>query len=85
MPTNEQMQKMVSFSAEGIIWMAILANIQLGLRHPQNNGPSARVAHDACMQILEKLKTEGILTADEAAQIYRDEMICTARGWDKTT
>lgn len=75
--------KIVTVSAPGLVWMSILGNVQLGLRHPENNGPSAQFAHAACMDLLEKLKAEGVLTADEAAKIYQDEMIAKARGWDR--
>jgi hypothetical protein len=74
MPDEAHRRKMIPIVAEGWVWMAILGNVQLGLRHPENRGPSARVAKRFCDAVLEKLKEENILTADEAAKIYRDEM-----------
>jgi len=72
--TEERFKLPVSFMAEGIVWMAIPGNVQLGLRHPQNIGPSADMARRAAKQILKELRDKGVLTEEEAAQIYRDEM-----------
>ena len=74
MPSNEKLKQMVTITAEGVVWITILGNIQLALRHPQNNGPSARLARQAAGQLMDALVRSGILTSDEAAQIYRDEM-----------
>jgi hypothetical protein len=74
MSTDSDRRKMITITAEGIVWMAILGNVQLALWHPQNKGASAKVAKQFCDQVLGKLRFENVLTADEVAQIYRDEM-----------
>jgi hypothetical protein len=72
--TNEHLKRMVTITAEGIVWVTILGNIQLALRHPKNKGASADVARQAAAQLVEALKQAGVLTHDEVAKIYRDEM-----------
>jgi hypothetical protein len=72
--TNENLKRQVTITAEGIVWVCILGNIQLALRHPKNKGASAVLARQAAAQLVEALNRSEILTDDEAAQIYRDEM-----------
>jgi hypothetical protein len=60
--------------AEALTWMTVLGSIQLALRHPENQGPSAKIARQFARQLADKLLEEGILSTEEIALMLRDEM-----------
>ena len=81
MPTRDEGKLCVRIPvvAEGVVWLAVLANVQLGLRHPDNTGPSSKIALEFVQQLLPKLRDEGILSNDELATIVRDDIKHFAR------
>ena len=64
----------ITIIADGIVWMAVMANIDLALRHPKNTGPASEIATEFSRLLREKLVAEGVLTEEENAQILRDQM-----------
>lgn len=66
MPRNrETMSKMIPVQTEALVWLAVLANIDLALRHPKNDGASARVCEHFADELRKKLLGEGILSKEE--------------------
>jgi hypothetical protein len=59
---------------EGIVWLGILGEIKLALRHPHNLGPSAELSRKFADQLRNKLHEEGVLSDDEFARSLRDDM-----------
>jgi hypothetical protein len=83
MPENLDLK--ITVEAEAYVWMTLLGNVQLALRHPENQGESANIARQFGDALLEKLIAEGVFTVEEGlllrggAQIWRDELIAAAR------
>lgn len=74
MPENLRLD--IPVVAPAYVWMTVLGNMQLALRHPSNTGESAEIARQFGDRLLEKLIAEGVFSQDEAAQIWRDELNC---------
>lgn len=66
--------KEIAVFADGVVWMAVAGNVQLALRHPENNGPSSRLARQFVDHLLGRLRDMGVISGDEFAAIMRDEM-----------
>jgi hypothetical protein len=83
MPENLDLK--ITVEAEAYVWMTLLGNMQLALRHPENQGESANIARQFGDALLEKLIAESVFTVEEGlllrggAQIWRDELIAAAR------
>jgi hypothetical protein len=83
MPENLDLK--ITVEAEAYVWMTLLGNMQLALRHPENQGESANIARQFGDALLEKLIAERVFTVEEGlllrggAQIWRDELIAAAR------
>ena len=58
--------------ADGIMWLAVVGNLQIALRHPANVGASSRMVVDFAKQLLLKLIEEGVLTDEEARVGFAD-------------
>ena len=81
MPDNLTLE--IPVIASAYVWMTVLQNLQLALRHPSNSGPSAELVRQFGDHLLEKLIAEGVFSQEEAAQIWhdvvRDELIARNR------
>jgi len=73
MSTPEKLRQAVQIEAAGIEWMAIVADIFLALRHPDNTGPAAELSYTAARRILDTLQAEGIITQDEARKLTGEQ------------
>jgi hypothetical protein len=79
MPNNLETE--ITVIAPAYVWMTVLGNMQLALRHPENTGESAEIARQFGDALLEKLIAEGVFTVEEGlllrggAQIWRDDLI----------
>jgi hypothetical protein len=71
---EEKLRLLVPVITEAVVWMAVLGNLQLALRHPENNGPSSSYAKQFGKQILEKLVSEQVLTLEEGKLAFKDFM-----------
>lgn len=58
-----------------MVWLAVLSQIDLALRHPQNNGAAARVAERFGDQLRDKLLEEEVLTKEEYAATLREQIL----------
>lgn len=52
--------------------ICIVGNLQLALRHPQNNGPSAKVARDTIDGIIRRMRESGLTAHAELARLGDD-------------
>jgi hypothetical protein len=78
MPENLQLK--ITVVAPALVWMTVLGNMQLALRHPSNSGElSADIARQFGNRLFETLIAEGVFTAEEGAAIWRDELIARNR------
>jgi hypothetical protein len=75
MPCNEKLRLQIPVQAEGIIWLTVLGCVHLALRHPEYKGPSRHIAVEFAGQLRDKLHREGLLSDEEIATIFRDEMM----------
>lgn len=75
MRSPEISQKVIPVNATAVIWLAVLSQIDLALRHPQNNGAAARVAERFGDQLRDKLLEEGMLSKEEYAQSLREQIL----------
>jgi hypothetical protein len=72
MPDKGELE--ITIIAEAKIWMVVLANIRLSLRHPGNSGVLAEIGRDFADQLEDKLVEEGVYSAEDIAQLRRQEM-----------
>lgn len=73
--TPATIRKIIPIHAEAAVWLAVLSQIDLALRHPQNNGPTARVAERFSDQLRDKLLEEEMLSKDEYAASLREQIM----------
>jgi len=57
--------KLATVETELMVWMAVHGHLQLALRHPENEGPSAEWIRQFVKEIGEMLVREGILSQAE--------------------
>jgi hypothetical protein len=62
-----------SVSAQLIVWCAVHGNLQLALRHSENQGPSRSLAEAFLRDLGEWLVREGMLTPEILAENERRE------------
>lgn len=58
--------------AQAVVWLAVVADIQLALRHPLNTGASAPIVRDFARQVLAKLLAEEVITPEQATTAFGD-------------
>jgi hypothetical protein len=68
----EKLTQPITVIADSIVWLGVVGNLQLALRHPANVGSSVPLMRDFAKQLLLKLVVEGVLTQDEAEHAFRD-------------
>ena len=71
MPKNATLK--IPIVAEAMTWMAVLANVRLALRHPNNSGPCGVIGQEFADQLEDRLVQEGIYSAEEVAELKRLE------------
>lgn len=74
------MKMPITVIADAIIWLTVMGNLDLAIRHPGNSGPSAVMAREFRDALREKLLDEGVITAEEAALFLRDQQLSQERG-----
>ena len=73
--TADSIRKVIPIHAEAVVWLAVLSQIDLALRHPQNDGPSSRVAERFSDQLRDKLLEEELLSKEEYAASLREQIM----------
>ena len=58
--------------APAIVWLSVIGNLQLALRHPENVGASRQMVEEFARALLGKLFLEGVLTPDQMNVAFRD-------------
>jgi hypothetical protein len=66
-PPRAKLHLRLSVEADAIQWLAVIGNIELGLRHPQNDGPSAELAVQFVDNVADLLVGAGVLTLAQRA------------------
>jgi hypothetical protein len=74
LPSEDVMRALFCVETSGLTWLAVLGNISLAVRHPNNNGPSSVLVRDFATKLLAMLINEGVISQADAALVYRDEM-----------
>ena len=62
----------LSVNADLLTWFGVHGNLILGLRHPENRGPSTRFVKTFARELGRRLVEEGLLTPAELADIEKD-------------
>lgn len=70
----KQLSKRVSIESSGVVWSAVLGNLGLAMRHPNNNGPSRELVHNFVENLGSRLEEEGILSPNQLRKIWRLEV-----------
>lgn len=62
----------VVIQAKAIVWLMIIGNLQLALRHPMNKGISASTAKKFGQELLRKLRADNLITEECALAAFQD-------------
>lgn len=62
----------VVIDCEAIGWLAVVANVQLALKHPENGGEGANYAGKIAGRILTGLEEKGIITRKMRELAFKD-------------
>jgi len=60
--------------ADAKMWMVVLANVRLALRHPGNTGLLSDMGYQFATQLEEKLVEEGVYSINEVDELRRAEL-----------
>ena len=71
-PSEEKLRMQIHVIAPAIVWIGVIGNINLGLRHPQNTGPSRKMVENFARELIGKLLTEKVFTEEQARRALRD-------------
>ncbi len=71
-PDLVRMRLPIPVVAEALVWMSVVSNIQLALRHPKNVGPSVPMVREFAHAIVGKLLEEKVLTQAEAQVVFEE-------------
>lgn len=76
MPSRDHttLNKVIPINGSAVVWLAVLGQVDLALRHPRNVGPAARVAEVFADQLRDKLFTEGVLSREEYMASVIDQL-----------
>ena len=69
---KEREQYFLHLQLDTVTVLALTANLQLALRHPANNGPSAQTAARIIGQIIERLKDDGMIHNARLLELGQD-------------
>jgi hypothetical protein len=73
----ENLEHNFAIGGNGLMWLTVLANIELALKHPLNKGESRLVAEAFATALRDLLVQEGVLTADERYQMTLERLRVT--------
>jgi len=68
------LRKRFPIEADCMVWLAILGQVDLALRHPKNDGPMALIAERFSDELRDRLKIEGALSNEEYAASLREQI-----------
>ncbi len=71
-PSIEKCKLEILVIADALVWITVIGNIQLALKHPENDGPSASLMREFCERLIRKLLAEGVFTPEYAARVFED-------------
>lgn len=74
MRTPELFAKIIPINAPAGVWLAVLSQIDLAGRHPQNNGAVSKIAESFADQLRDRMLEEGMLTKEEYAECLRAQV-----------
>lgn len=69
---DEKFNLAIPVIAPAIVWMGVIGNLQLALRHPKNVGPSRELMRELGRALIGKLEDEQVLTRDQAQEAFMD-------------
>lgn len=73
MPDETKARVMIPVVAEAMVWMVVLANVRLALRHPANHGDLGDYAQQFADRLEQALLDEGVYSAEDIAELRRIE------------
>ncbi len=71
--TNEEYEKIIVMEFEALSWLAILGNVTLALRHPQNIGASRSLVLSVRDRIEKQLMIHDIIDQEDINSMRRVE------------
>ena len=74
MPDETKARVMIPVVAEAMVWMVVLANVRLALRHPDNHGDLGDYAQVFADRLEQALVDEGVYSPEDIAELRRLEM-----------
>jgi hypothetical protein len=69
--SDEMAEAEVSITAPVIVWMGIIGNVGLALRHPKNNRESSEMMRSFIAQTCDALEEAELITPEIAAALRR--------------
>lgn len=60
----------ITVVTQGIVWLAVIGNIQLALSHPKNKGVTADLVREFAEQVLNKLEQEGVISHEVSEKCF---------------
>ena len=69
---EEKLRMNIPVIAPALLWVGVIGNLQLSLRHPRNNGPSRQMIEDFARDLLTKLADEKVFTQEQGARAFQD-------------
>ncbi len=58
-----------------LVWLAIVGNLQLALRHPANTGTSSSHVRDFARQVLKHLQVECLIPEELISRAFKDFLL----------
>lgn len=77
---RDAMLEPLSVETSGLVWMAVMGVLCLGLRHPQYVGPSRQMVAEFTDELGRRLVGAGVLTPVELAAVNRQEQTESPHG-----
>jgi hypothetical protein len=68
------LRQKLTIEAEPAVWLAVLGQIDLALRHPKNDGAAARVAERFGDALRDKLLVENVISKEVYAMSLREQV-----------
>jgi hypothetical protein len=73
-PSPAALKRRFPIEADCMVWLSVLSQIDLAVRHPENNGAAARVAEQFSDQLRDRLYLEGVLSQEEYTTSLREQI-----------
>lgn len=71
--TTEDYEKIISMNFDALSWMAVLGNVILALRHPENTGASRALVLKIVKQMENNLMLFGIMDQEDVDFMHKSE------------